>query len=89
MRCSCCKAAVHESAYNHIEKKTTFVVGESVMRWGVATQALEKQDKPAIARIEVRPTTTPVSRAELSLTLLEQLCRCLHPRWDGDQCCWH
>ena len=55
MRCSCCKAAVHESAFNRIEKKTTFVVGESVLRWAVATHALEKQDKPAIARIEVPP----------------------------------
>lgn len=30
-----------------------FVVGESVLRWGVATKALEKQETPATARIEV------------------------------------
>lgn len=53
MRCPCCKVAVHETAFHRIEKKTTFVVGESIMRWSVATKALEKQDKPAIARIEV------------------------------------
>lgn len=53
MRCPCCKAAVHETAFNRIEKKTTFVVGESVLRWGVATRALEKQETPATARIEV------------------------------------
>lgn len=54
MRCPCCKAAVHESAFNRIEKKTTFVVGESILRWGVATAALDKQHTPATARVEVR-----------------------------------
>lgn len=57
MRCPCCKVAVHETAFHRIEKKTTFVVGESILRWAVATKALEKQDKPAIARIEVRLKT--------------------------------
>lgn len=53
MRCPSCKAAVHESAFNHIEKKTTFVVGETVLRWDLATAATEKRSTPGIARIEV------------------------------------
>lgn len=59
MRCSSCKAAVHESAFNYIEDKTTFVVGESVLRWDLATAATEKLSTPAIARVEVRPCRIP------------------------------
>ena len=53
MRCPCCKAAVHESAFHHIDKKTTFIVGETVLKWDLATTALEKQHNPVLARIEV------------------------------------
>ena len=53
MRCPCCKAAVHESAFHHIEKKTTFIVGETVLKWDMATAALQKQTNPTLARIEV------------------------------------
>ena len=54
MRCPVCKAAVHESAFHHIEKKTTFVVGETVLKWDMATAALQKQQNATLARIEVR-----------------------------------
>lgn len=53
LRCPCCKAAVHESAFNRIEKKTTFVVGEIVLRWDLATAATEKRSTPAAARVEL------------------------------------
>lgn len=55
MRCPCCKVAVHETAFNRIEKMTTFVVGETVLRWDLATAATEKRSTPAAARVEVRP----------------------------------
>ena len=54
MRCPVCKAAVHESAFHHIEKRTTFVVGETVLKWDMATAALQKQQNPSLARVEVR-----------------------------------
>ncbi len=55
MRCPCCKAAVHETAFHHIEKKTTFIVGETVLKWDMATAALQTQTNPTLARIEARP----------------------------------
>ena len=66
MRCACCKAAVHETAYNRLEKKTTFVVGETVLRWGVATTALEKQQTPATARVEVNILGRPNRKESIS-----------------------
>ena len=55
MRCPCCKAAVHETAFHRIDPKTTFVVGETVLKWDMATAALQKQSNPTLARIEVGP----------------------------------
>ena len=40
MRCPRCKAAVHDSAFDFIEPKTTSVVGETALRWGPAAGAL-------------------------------------------------
>ena len=56
MRCPCCKAAVHETAFHTIDKKTTFVVGEVVLKWDLATTALNKQNEAQLARIEVWPS---------------------------------
>ena len=76
MRCPCCKAAVHETAFHKIDKKTTFVVGETVLKWDLATTALQKTHEPVLSRIEVR--SRPVFPLTLHFDRLPgQFCRLL------------
>lgn len=73
LRCPCCKVAVHETAFNRVEKMTTFVVGETVLRWDLATAATEKRSTPAVARVEVRPEECfPISSDAVSDCLVLQ-----------------
>ena len=81
MRCPICKAAVHESAFHHIEKKTTFIVGETVLKWDMATAALQKQQNPMLARIEVRRARHAHAQPDLDRELVVDL---LHASiWEG------
>ena len=44
---------MHASAFHRSDKNTEFIVGEVVLKWDLATAALEKQDSVVESRIEV------------------------------------